>query len=225
MLEEIKKNINKINSGIRLENLFDHGRLIAVSKKKEYELIKEAYQNGIRDFGENYAQELSEKAIKANEDGINISWHFIGPIQSNKISLIAKNAQWVHSISRLKEIEKLNDECGFIGKKMNVLLQVNISEEDSKSGIHKDNIYEFSSCISSKKNLSFKGIMVMPKLYDDDRKTYQVMRDCKKIQDGVQRKYPEATELSMGTTSDYKIAIACGSTMIRIGELIFGKRS
>ena len=76
MLEEIKKNINKINSGIRSENLFDHGTLIAVSKKKEYELIKEAYHNGIRDFGENYAQELNEKAAKANEDGINIRWHF-----------------------------------------------------------------------------------------------------------------------------------------------------
>ena len=118
MLEEIKKNINEINSGIRSENLFDHGTLIAVSKKKEYELIKEAYQNGIRDFGENYAQELNDKATKANADGINISWHFIGPIQSNKIALIAKNAQWVHSISRLKEIEKLNNECGLIGKKL-----------------------------------------------------------------------------------------------------------
>jgi pyridoxal phosphate enzyme (YggS family) len=225
MLKEIKKNIDKINSSIRSENLFDFGTLIAVSKKKEYELIKEAYQNGIRDFGENYAQELNEKAARANEDGINISWHFIGPIQSNKISLIAKNAQWVHSISRLKEIEKLNDECRFIGKKMNVLLQVNISEEVSKSGIQKDNIYEFATCISSKRNLSFKGIMVMPKLYDDDRKTHQVMRECKKIQKEVKRKYPEASELSMGTTSDYKIAIACGSTMIRIGELIFGKRS
>ena len=225
MLKEIKKNIDKINSGIQSENIFDFGTLIAVSKKKEYELIKAAYQNGIRDFGENYAQELDEKAVKANKDGIDISWHFIGPIQSNKIALIAKNAQWVHSISRLKEIEKLNDECGFIGKKMNVLLQVNISVEESKSGIHKDNIYEFSSCISSKKNLSFKGVMVMPKLFDDDKKTYQVMRECKKIQVGVQRNHPEASELSMGTTSDYKIAIACGSTMIRIGELIFGKRS
>ena len=225
MLKEIKKNIDKINSSIRSENLFDFGTLIAVSKKKGYELIKEAYQNGIRDFGENYAQELNEKATRANEDDINISWHFIGPIQSNKISLIAKNAQWVHSISRLKEIEKLNDECGFIGKKMNVLLQVNISEEVSKSGIQKDKIYEFATCISSKRNLSFKGIMVMPKLYDDDRKTHQVMRECKKIQEEVKRKYPEASELSMGTTSDYKIAIACGSTMIRIGELIFGKRS
>lgn len=225
MLKEIKKNIDKINSGIRSENLFDFGTLIAVSKKKKYELIKEAYQNGIRDFGENYAQELDEKAARANEDGVDISWHFIGPIQSNKIALIAKNAKWVHSISRLKEIEKLNNECGLIGKKINVLLQVNISKESSKSGIHKDSIYEFSSCISSKKNLAFKGIMVMPKLYDDDDKTYQVMRECKKIQDDLQRKYPEASELSMGTTSDYKIAIACGSTMIRIGELIFGKRS
>ena len=179
--------------------------MIAVYKKREYELIKEAYHNGIRDFGENYAQELNEKATKANEDGIDISWHFIGPIQSNKISLIAKNAQWVHSISRLKEIEKLNDECGFIGKKMNVLLQVNISEEDSKSGIHKDNIYEFSSCVSSKKNLSFKGIMVMPKLYNDDIKTHQVMRECKKIQNGQcrMRASPQPRSTLLGTAVHY----------------------
>ena len=229
MLKEIKNNINLLEADFssikRQDNeIFSLSSVVAVSKKKLYEHIKKAYENKIKNFGENYAQELDEKNRLSTNDGLDIIWHFIGPIQSNKIRIIARSADWVHSLSRTKEADILNNECSSLGKVMNVLIQVNISEEVTKSGIKKEELYSFAQYISEKKHLSLKGIMVMPRISRDTNEIISSMKESKKLHASLLEIYPEASSLSMGTTSDYKIAIACGSTMIRIGELIFGKR-
>lgn len=230
MHKEIKENIGNLLQELSSNKKIGHGEfnirnIIGVSKKKSYEQIKIAYSCGIRSFGENYVQELEGK-YKLNEiDGLNLEWHFIGPIQSNKIRSISKYASWVHSICRKKEVDILDSECLLQGKLMNILIQVNISNEDTKSGLLPEELMDFAEYIvEEKKNLLLKGIMVMPALSEDSSETIRVMNKSKELHQVMTKEYSFANTLSMGTTSDYMHAIDCGSSMIRIGELIFGKR-
>ena len=195
---------------------------IAVSKKKDISIIKKVYQHGFKNFGENFAQELAQKSDELTS--LDITWHFIGPIQSNKVNLVAANANWVHSIDREKIILKLNSACKEIGKVMNVCIQVNIDNEDTKSGIHPDNLLEFSNILKDYPNLKLKGMMVLPKLSDDLLHNEKVMGKCFALHANLKLVHPDANILSMGTTSDFESAIKCGSSMIRVGESIFGKR-
>ena len=228
--KEIEENIGNLLQELSSNKKIGHGEfnirnIIGVSKKKSYEQIKIAYSCGIRSFGENYVQELEGK-YKLNEiDGLNLEWHFIGPIQSNKIRSISKYASWVHSICRKKEVDILDSECLLQGKLMNILIQVNISNEDTKSGLLPEELMDFAEYIvEEKKNLLLKGIMVMPALSEDSSETIRVMNKSKELHQVMAKEYSFANTLSMGTTSDYMHAIDCGSSMIRIGELIFGKR-
>ena len=207
--EAIKKDHNEIT-------------LIAVSKKKDISMIEGAIENGVYNFGENYAQELQEKASIIRKN--NIIWHFIGPIQSNKVKIIAKNANWVHTLSREKIIRKLNSECALIQKKINACIQVNISSEDSKSGCNPDSLMDVAKLIESMKNINLKGIMALPKLTDDKREQKKEMKLVADLSERLQNLYPNATCISLGTTLDFENAIISGSTMVRIGESIFGKR-
>ena len=137
-------------------------RLVAVSKLQSVEVIKEAYTLGINNFGENYAQELAEKSSSCPND---IIWHFIGPIQSNKVSLIAKHAHWVHSIDREKVAMKLNEALESEGKKIHALIQVNIDLEKSKSGILPEETIDFANKVTTHyPNLILEGLMFMPKI-------------------------------------------------------------
>ena len=148
--------------------------IIAVSKKKESSIIRNVYESGFENFGENFAQELAKKSEELKD--LHIIWHFIGPIQSNKVNRVAANANWVHSIDREKIILKLNSACKEIDKVMNVCIQVNIDNEDTKSGIHPDNLLEFSNLLKDYPNLKLKGMMVLPKLSDDLLHNEKVMR-------------------------------------------------
>jgi len=140
----------------------DEVKLVAVSKLQSVDVIKEAYALGINNFGENYAQELAEKSSTCPND---IVWHFIGPIQSNKVSLIAKYAQWVHSIDREKVAMKLNNALESEGKKIHALIQVNIDHEESKSGILPEETIDFANkVIACYPNLILEGLMFMPKI-------------------------------------------------------------
>jgi hypothetical protein len=196
--------------------------IIAVSKKKESSIIRNVYESGYENFGENFAQELAKKSEELKE--LDIIWHFIGPIQSNKVNLVAASANWVHSIDREKIILKLNSACKEIDKVMNVCIQVNIDNEDTKSGIHPDNLLEFSNLLKEYPNLKLRGMMVLPKLSDDLLHNEKVMRKCFALHANLKLVHPDANILSMGTTSDFESAIKCGSSMIRVGESIFGKR-
>ena len=196
--------------------------IVAVSKKKDISLIRAVYENGFRDFGENFAQELSEKSNQLKD--LDIVWHYIGPIQSNKVKLVAAHAHWVHSIDREKIISKLNSYCSEIQKVMNVCVQVNIDNEASKSGIHPDELLKYSSLVEDQSHLNLKGMMVLPKITSDQTENENVMKKCFALHANLKLAYPNAKTLSMGTTSDFESAIKCGSNMIRIGESIFGKR-
>jgi pyridoxal phosphate enzyme (YggS family) len=193
--------------------------LIAVSKKKSIEHIKYAYEVGIRNFGENYAQELEEKVKQLSYK--EIVWHFIGPLQSNKAKSIATNADWIHSLDREKIVNKINSECGNVNKKINGCIQINISGETSKSGLKPEELLDFADHIKLLENINLKGIMVLPSLTGD---VEEQMINSKKLHNKLIESHPEATYLSMGTTNDFESAIKFGSNMVRIGELIFGKR-
>ena len=193
-------------------------RLVAVSKLQSMSVIKEAYALGINNFGENYAQELEEKANNIDE---NVCWHFIGPLQSNKAKIISKYADWIHTIDRKKIADKINEECKKINKIINACIQVNISNESTKSGINTENLMVFAKYVDSMENINLKGIMVLPSLGENNKKQ---MQDSKLLHEELVSVFPHAEYLSMGTTNDFETAIASGSNMIRVGELIFGKR-
>ena len=224
MQREIEKNINLLKSRIEQasqnsEKSISKIGIIAVSKKKSLEHIKIAFNLGLKDFGENYAQELQKKSEELQN--LKIIWHFIGPIQSNKIKTIARHANWIHSLDRNSIVDKLNRECKSLDKVINGCIQVNISEESSKSGIDSSELMSFANHVDSMENINLKGIMVLPKITGDSK---EEMRRSKELHEELMSVYPNANYLSMGTTSDFESAIQFGSNLIRVGELIFGKR-
>ena len=223
MQKELEANINSLNFRIskagktvskNLNDIF----LIAVSKKKSIEHITKAKELGIKNFGENYAQELENKAMNFDK---NVNWHFIGPLQSNKAKIIAKYADWIHTIDRKKIADKINDECKKINKVINACIQINISKEPTKSGISPKDMLVFAKYVDSMENINLKGIMVLPSLGEKNRKQMQA---SKLLHEKLISAFPDAKYLSMGTTNDFETAIASGSNMVRVGELIFGKR-
>ena len=223
MRKELETNINSLELKIAKasktvsKNLGDIF-LIAVSKKKSIEHIKTAKDLGIDNFGENYAQELENKAKNIDR---NVNWHFIGPLQSNKAKIIAKYADWIHTIDRKKIADKINEECKKINKIINACIQVNISNESTKAGINPENLLVFAKYVDAMENINLKGIMVLPSLGENNKKQ---MQDSKLLHEELVSVFPHAEFLSMGTTNDFETAIVSGSNMIRIGELIFGKR-
>jgi pyridoxal phosphate enzyme (YggS family) len=223
MQKELETNINSLNfriskAGKTVSKNLNDVFLIAVSKKKSIEHIIKAKELGIKNFGENYAQELENKAINFNK---NVNWHFIGPLQSNKAKIIAKYADWIHTIDRKKIADKINDECKKINKVINACIQINISKESTKSGISPEDMLVFAKYVDSMENINLKGIMVLPSLGEKNRKQMQA---SKLLHEKLISAFPDAKYLSMGTTNDFETAIASGSNMVRVGELIFGKR-
>jgi len=197
-------------------------KLIAVSKLQSIEIIQEAYDCGLKNFGENYAQELSQKSSSCHQD---IVWHFIGPIQTNKLKLIAESADWVHSVDRIKVAKKLDEACRSFNKTMSVLIQVNIDNEPSKSGVKSQDVLTFAQEVNSHyPNLALKGLMFMPKMNastEDKLKTYT---NIQSLQDSLLEILPDCKELSLGTSGDYEESIKAGSSMVRIGETLLGPR-
>ena len=223
MQKELEANINSLKLKVSIASKTvskdaDDIFLIAVSKKKSLDHIKMAKNIGIKHFGENYAQELEDKAKNINGK---ITWHFIGPLQSNKSKIIAKYADWIHTIDRKKIADKINDECKKINKVINACIQINISDESTKSGINPDDLLVFAKYVDSMENINLKGIMVLPNLGKDNKTQ---MQNSKSLHEKLLLSFPKAKYLSMGTTNDFETAIKSGSNMIRVGELIFGKR-
>ena len=227
MRTEINKNIDNLNNRISKACIANNRSpqditLVAVSKRKNNELIEFALDCGVKDFGENYAQEMKEKSETINSD--QVIWHFIGPIQTNKIKIIAQHADWVHTLDREKVIKKLNSECKKINKTINAFVQVNISNEDTKNGCDPEDIIEIGKLVESMENINLKGLMTLPKLNVDPAENERVMKLTKELSYKLQTINNDANAISLGTTSDFEVAIAYGSTMLRIGESIFGKR-
>ena len=194
--------------------------LIAVSKKKPVEFIEEAYNSGQKNFGENYIQEAIEK-IKNLSHLKDIRWHFIGHLQSNKAKIAAQYFHMIQCVDSKKIAKKIDNACAELNKKMPVLVEVNIGNEENKSGILKKNLEELLDFIASLKNLELKGLMCIPPANKDPTPYF---KDMKRIYDKFKQMY-ELSILSMGMSGDYKSAINEGSNMVRIGTAIFGSRN
>ena len=196
--------------------------IVGVSKKKSLEDILGLYRLGLRDFGENYAQELNEKSLALGLE--KIRWHFMGPIQTNKIGLIVKNSYLVHSVDREKVVKKMDLESKKINKIQKVLVQVNISGEASKSGIFPGDAEEFLHFVDSFDNLGLAGLMFMPNINQDKVLHIKEIKDSVALFKDMKSKRRNIQVLSLGTSSDYKECIKAGSNLIRVGEILFGPR-
>jgi pyridoxal phosphate enzyme (YggS family) len=219
-VQAVQANIDLACSGINQSA--QSVRVIAVSKLQSTEIIQEAYDSGVRDFGENYAQELHQKVGSCPAD---IIWHFIGPIQTNKLKLIAEAADWVHSIDRMKVASKLNQACEHLNKKMSVLIQVNIDNEPTKSGVKTEDVLTFAKEINSHcSNLELRGLMFMPNINASNKDKLKTYANIQSLQSSLKEILPNCAELSLGTSGDYEEAIVAGSSMVRIGETLLGPR-
>ncbi|URQ73465.1 YggS family pyridoxal phosphate-dependent enzyme [SAR86 cluster bacterium] len=220
MKEKIKKIFNSIDE-ISKENKSQTVQVIAVSKKKSCSEIIKANKLGIENFGENYLQESLEKIENLKNE--KIIWHFIGKIQSNKCKDIAENFAWVHTLDRLKIAVKLNKHVPE-GKKLKILIQVNLDNDLNKGGIKKEEVVSFKREVQKLSNLDFNGIMIMPSVNADDDKLKLIYEEAWKLAREICEPNEKKCELSMGMTHDFKIAVEAGSSMVRIGTGIFGER-
>ena len=201
----------------------DSVRLLAVSKKQAPEKIRRAAAAGIKDFGENYFQEALEK-IEGLSD-LALSWHFIGPIQSNKTRGIAEHFDWVQSVDREKIARRLSDQRTNTRPPLNVCVQVNLSAEASKSGLDLQCAATLCARIAQLPNLSLRGLMAIPAPLSNLQAQREGFRRLATEHQKLQQHYPSMDTLSMGMSNDYAAAIAEGSTLIRIGTTLFGPRS
>lgn len=214
-LSEIKVFLDENNISL------DEVTIVGATKNQSIRKIKRALDAGIKDFGENFLQEASEK-INALP---NCNWHFIGSIQSNKCKQISSMFDWVHTIERIKVAKKLNQHRPSNLDKLNVCIQINLDEEESKSGIKIGEAEGFISSMMEFDNLRVRGLMTIPKLNTEEKAQIEGFKKMKKNFYDLKQKFPSLDTLSMGMSNDYKSAILCGSNMVRIGTKMFGKRT
>ncbi|WP_337023671.1 MULTISPECIES: YggS family pyridoxal phosphate-dependent enzyme [unclassified Pantoea] len=197
--------------------------LLAVSKTKPASAVAEAIAAGQQAFGENYVQEGVEKVteLAAHPD---LQWHFIGPLQSNKSRLVAENFAWCHTVDRERIAQRLNDQRPAALPPLNVLIQVNISDENSKSGIMLEAIPALATQIAALPRLRLRGLMAIPAPEPDYDRQFAVCQQMADAFRALQQNYPDVDTLSLGMSDDMDAAIAAGSTMVRIGTAVFGAR-
>jgi pyridoxal phosphate enzyme (YggS family) len=197
-------------------------KLIAVSKYFDVDAIIEAKSLGLNDFGENRAQELT---LKFEKLGDSVCWHMIGTLQKNKVKYVVKAAEYIHSVDSPELVNEINKRAAAVDKVQKILFEVKTSEEETKSGIETETeILELvEKCIESD-NIDLIGLMTMAPLTDDKKIIRKSFRDLRNLKDEINNKGYNLTEISMGMTSDFEIAIEEGATMLRIGSAIFGDR-
>jgi PLP dependent protein len=199
-------------------------RLVAVSKTKPASAIAEAFRQGQLIFGENYVQELVTKVAELPKE---ICWHFIGHLQSNKVRQIAGLVQMIHSVDRLSLAQEIDRQWGALGKKCDVLIQVNISREATKSGTTEEEAIDLVREVAKLPHLQVKGLMTMPPFFDDPEGARPYFKGLKELAvqiEAAQIPGVEMRELSMGMSGDFEVAIAEGATLVRIGSALFGER-
>ncbi|MFU2127322.1 YggS family pyridoxal phosphate-dependent enzyme [Gallibacterium anatis] len=225
---EIAQNLAHIRQQIADCHPTQEVTLLAVSKTKPFADILKAYHAGQRQFGENYVQEGVEKIQLAQQQNLNdITWHLIGPLQSNKTRIVAEHFDWVQTIDRVKIAERLSQQRPDHLQPLQVLIQINISDENSKSGIVPQQMEELAQQIINLPKLQLRGLMAIPAPTEDINQQTAVFNQMKVLLQQLQQRFPQQKidTLSMGMTDDMRTAIACGSTMVRIGTAIFGKRN
>ena len=211
----IADNLKQVQRRIAAVDNNQQVTLIAVSKTKPASDLQQAIDAGQLHFGENYLQEALDKIESLKGQGL--IWHFIGPIQSNKTKQIAENFAWAHSVDRLKIAKRLNDQRPESMGKLNILLQINIDNEPTKSGVLEGEIDEIITHFENFPNISLRGFMCIPNP-DNAEQSFAKMAK-------ILKKHPNLDVLSMGMSTDLELAIENGATFVRIGSDIFGKRA
>lgn len=223
-MSTIAENIAKV--GVRIREAAQASQrdlatigLLAVSKTKPAEAIREAHAAGLQDVGENYLQEALDKQVQLAD--LPLTWHFIGPIQSNKTRPIAEHFAWVHSVDRLKIAERLSDQRPPELPPLNICLQVNVSGEDSKSGCQPNELAALVQAVTQLPNLRLRGLMTIPEPTDDNTAQRAAFARLRVLRDGLNL---DLDTLSMGMSHDLEAAIAEGATWVRVGTALFGER-
>ena len=218
-LAQIQQQIESLSAQFQRENV----RLLAVSKTKPVSAIEEAIQAGQKAFGENYVQESVEKIAYFNQQA-DLEWHFIGPLQSNKTKLVAAHFDWIQTVDRLKIAQRLSEQRPADKAPLNVLIQINISDEASKSGIAPEDMLPLAREIALLPNLKLRGLMAIPKPEHEPAQQKIALSKMQQLFNRLQTEFEGIDTLSMGMSDDMAAAIECGSTMVRIGTAVFGAR-
>lgn len=204
----------------------DEVKLLAVSKTFPEEALEAAAAEGLREFGENYAQEGCRKVdwFKANRPDLSLVWHFIGPLQSNKTRVVAERFDWVQSVNRMKIAQRLSEQRPESMAPLNVLIEVNIDGEASKSGVPAAEAIEFARQVAALPRLRLRGFMAIPAPAADPQRQAEPLRAMRRLFDAAKAAGLDVDTLSMGMSADIGPAIEAGSTMVRVGSAIFGPR-
>lgn len=227
-MQNIEKNLSRIHQQIEqaantCKRNIDDISLLAVSKRKPAADIRIAHACGQRDFGENYLQEAEQKIHELAD--LDICWHFIGPIQSNKTRLLAQDFDWVHCIDRLKVARRLSEQRPASKPPLNICIQVNVDHEESKSGINLEDVPELAKQIAVLPNIHLRGLMTIPAPRDNFESQREPFARLRASLENLNQIGFDCDTLSMGMTHDMAAAIAEGATLVRIGTAIFGERS
>ena len=230
-MSTISQNISQIHNDIQEASAINASHekvtLVAVSKGQNFNKIIEAFDVGILNFGENYLQEALDK--KKQLEKFPIQWHFLGPIQSNKCKLIAENFNWVHSVDRIKVMKLLNDNRPSNVPPLNICIQINTSGEETKSGIPikdaKIQLIELIQALKELPKLKLRGIMSIPSNTENIKQVVDEFKAMHILYSELKNEIDTIDTLSMGMSSDFKLAIEYGSNLVRIGTAIFGVRA
>ncbi len=203
----------------------DEITLIAVSKNVPASAVKSAIESGLRDFGENRVQEFSAKRLQLSlPRGYSMRWHLIGHLQKNKTKTAVELFDVIHSVDSLELAERINKQAEKMGKIQEVLVQVKLSDEESKHGIIKEEVDGFLSALTDMEHLRIEGLMTIPPFFDDPERVRPFFRELREIKERAGQMGFNLTELSMGMSHDFEVAIEEGATMVRVGTAIFGER-
>lgn len=197
--------------------------LVAVSKTQPADRLRAAFHYGLVRFGENYVQEALDKQSLLHD--LAIEWHFIGPLQSNKTKAVAEHFSWVHSVDRLKIAERLSTQRPNHLPALQVCIQVNVSGEESKSGVAPGDVFDLAQTMQRLPNLRLRGLMAIPEPSDDLSLLRGRFAHLRLLKEQLCKEGIQMDTLSMGMSADYAIAIEEGSTLIRVGSALFGRRS
>lgn len=223
-MSRLAQNIDRVKARVKAaENGPQAVTLVAVSKTRSADEVLAAHRCGLTDFGENYLQEALLK-IEALGD-YPITWHFIGAIQSNKTKEIAEHFDWVHTVDRLKIAKRLSSQRSAEQSPLQICIQVNIDDEDSKSGVAPDEVLALARAVRDLPNLQLRGLMAIPAPQDNYENQLVACQRMSALYTEVRNHIADIDTLSLGMSADLEAAIASGSTMVRIGTDIFGPRN
>ena len=226
----LKDNFDKVNANIqaacdRVGRNREDVTLIAVSKTKPIQMLQEAYDFGVRVFGENKVQEIVDKYEALPKD---ISWHMIGHLQRNKVKYIIDKVEMIHSVDSIRLAEEIDKEAAKKGVVVNVLLEVNMAKEDTKFGLMPEEVMDFIDEIVRFQNIRVQGLMTIAPFVENPEENRKHFANLKKLSVDIAKKRVNNVNmsvLSMGMTNDFEVAIEEGATMVRVGTAIFGKRN